>query len=325
MSEESKKQIFDYIFGSKDVPDHIMEEFSRWLVEHEGDEETEYIMLKKWEEYSGSMFDKKDLNGLKDIRKNIRSAGKSGKCRTIAAFVMTVAFFALGYFVSGIRQTPTDMITLVTAKNNIGSFILPDGTKVWLSGNSRLTYPETFSGTDRQVSLSGEGFFEVIKDCERPFTVKMNNIDIEVLGTSFGAVNRMDKGHEEVILKTGSVKISGEALEQSITLKPNQMLSYSSYDGTPEVKDVNAHDTCRWYEECLVFDNVRFGDIMTNIGRRFNVDVKLLTSVPMDKRMSMTIANENLGATIDLIAALLPIRYEIVGNTIIIKDKYPKL
>ena len=108
-------------------------------------------------------------------------------------------------------------------------------------------------------------------------------------------------------------------------LKPDQMLSYSSYDGIAEVKNVNAYDTCRWYEECLVFDNVQLGYVIENISRRFNVDVKLLTSVPMDSRMSMTITNENLGTAMDLIAALLPIRYEIVGDNLIIEDKYPKL
>ena len=56
MADELKQQIIEYIFGHQDVPAHIMDEFSRWLLEHEGDPETESIMLEKWEEYSRTLF-----------------------------------------------------------------------------------------------------------------------------------------------------------------------------------------------------------------------------------------------------------------------------
>ena len=73
MAEEQKKQIFEYIFGKQDVPAHIKDEFSSWLLDHEGDPETEALLFEKWEQYSKTLFEEDDLKGLKGVRRIIRS------------------------------------------------------------------------------------------------------------------------------------------------------------------------------------------------------------------------------------------------------------
>ena len=83
---------------------------------------------------------------------------------------------------------PKSEVTLLTAKGHVGEFTLPDGTKVWLNGESRLKYNAEFSGRTRDVALTGEAFFEVRKDTLRPFRVSMNDLQVEVLGTSFDAM-----------------------------------------------------------------------------------------------------------------------------------------
>lgn len=325
MSEEQKKQIFDYIFDSKDVPEDIQSEFTRWLVEHEGEPQTEYLMLKKWEEHSKTLFEGRDFSGLKRMKKDIRSRTRGVFwAKSLCVMFFIVAAFCSGWMISSATQEPLKETTLATSQHGIGEFVLPDGTKAYLNAGSRLTYPEVFADNAREVSLSGECFLEVRKDNGRPFRVKMNSLDIEVLGTSFGAVNKDSEGREEVILKSGSVKVSGASLDESIVLEPDQMLSYSSYEGKAELRSINTAECYRWYEDCLVFDNSRLADILSNISRRFNVEIKPMTSVSMDKRMSLTITGESLDVTMDLIASLLPIRYEIIGNTLIIRDNHPQ-
>ncbi len=323
MSEEHKKQIFDYICESENVPKEIMEEFSEWLIVHEGDRETEDLMQKKWEEHSKTAFSGSDLTGLQKIRKTIRTRTRTSMmAKSLYAALITAIAFCAGWIISSTTQTPLKETTLATAEHGRGEFILPDGTKVYLNGNSRLTYPEVFADDSREVRLSGECFFEVRKDKERPFRVMMNDLQIEVLGTSFGALNNTRKGVEEIVLKSGSVKVSGNELEEDITLKPNQMLTYSSYEGKASVVQTDAAESYKWYEECLTFDNSRFSDILQNISKRYNVEIQTMTSVSiMDKRMSLTISSENLPSAMELIAMLLPVRYEIIGNTLIIRDK----
>ena len=76
---------------------------------------------------------------------------------------------------TGELSARAEEITLLTAKGNVGEFTLPDGSRVWLNGESRLKYPAEFSGPTREVALSGEAFFEVSKDSLRPFRVNMDN------------------------------------------------------------------------------------------------------------------------------------------------------
>ena len=327
MAEEQKKQIFEYIFGGQDVPDHIMEKFSLWLLEHEGDPETEALMLEKWEDYSRTLFKEEDLKGLKGVRTAIISKEKKKERRKnsimgCATVLIAALLFFAGFISSNIFNEPVKDIMLVTSDNNIGKFILPDGTKVWLNEKSRLTYPEHFSKNCRLVTLTGEAFFEVVKDTERPFKVEMQNLDVEVLGTSFGASCYKCDSKEEVILKSGSVRISSDKDAAPIILKPNERLTYSPFDGDVRIDTIDVANRYRWYESYLSFDNARFGDILANIEHRYRVEVHPLTSVSMDKRSSLTIIHEPLETIMDIVSTLLPIRYEIHDDSLIIRDKY---
>ena len=327
MAEEQKKQIFEYIFGKQDVPVHLKDEFSRWLLDHEGDPETEALLLEKWEQYSKTLFEEDDLKGLKGVRTKILDKERKKECRKrrLAVFFSVLAaiilFFAGAVSSTLLKETAKE-ITLITADDNIGEFRLPDGTKVWLNERSRLTYNEKFSRDERRVTLSGEAFFEVMKEPERPFRVMMGNIDVEVLGTSFGASCYKRDSKEEVILKSGSVKVSCADNNVPITLKPNERLTYSPFDGNICVDTIDVDNLYRWYERYLSFDNARFGDILANIEHRYRVHVKPLTSVSMDKRLSMTIIHEPLEVIMDVMSTLLPIRYEIHNDSLIIRDKY---
>ena len=327
MAEEQKKQIFEYIFGKQEVPVHLKDEFSRWLLDHEGDPETEALLLEKWEQYSKTLFEEDDLKGLKGVRTKILDKERKKECRKrrltvfFSVLAAIILFFA-GAVSSTLLKETVKEITLITADDNIGEFRLPDGTKVWLNERSRLTYNDKFSKEERRVTLSGEAFFEVMKESERPFRVMMGNIDVEVLGTSFGASCYKRDSKEEVILKNGSVKVSCAGNNVPVTLKPNERLTYSPFDGNICVDTIDVDNRYRWYERYLSFDNDRFGDILANIEHRYRVHVKPLTSVSMDKRLSMTIIHEPLEVIMDVMSTLLPIRYEIHNDSLIIRDKY---
>lgn len=324
MSDSQKEQIFEYIFGDKEVPAHIMNEFFRWLVEHEGDRETEEMMLAKWEEYSKTLFADDDLKGLKSVRRRIRSAEKERKSpgKAALAIITGCLLFLAGGALSAVLNRPVKEITLVTAEGNLGEFRLPDGTKVWLNENTSLTYPETFNGGTRAVTLNGEAFFEVRKDPEKPFSVSTPSLTVSVHGTSFGVSCYRNDKKEEVVLKSGSVSVAGRNLPEVIVLNPDEMLEYSPFDGNMSVKAIDVEHAYRWYEKYLAFDNARFSDILANISHRYNMDISVLTSVSPDKRLSLTIIHEPVETTMDIISTLLPIRYEIHGNSMIIRDKY---
>lgn len=326
MDVGQKSRIFEYIFSNKEVPAQILDEFSRWLVEHESDQETEALMLEKWEMYSKTLFEESDLKGLRQVRKAILDKEKHKKTkkntRTAVFFTLIgLILFSSGYLISSVFNQPVKEITLVTAEGNIGEFMLPDGTRVWLNENTRLTHPENFEGDSRNVALDGEAFFEVRRNNQLPFMVKMNNLNVEVLGTSFGASCYSDSKLEEVVLKSGSVRVSSCSMPNSITLRPNEKLTYSPFDGDTRIRVIDAKNAYRWYEQYLSFDNDRYGDVLANIADRYNVEIKNLSTVSLDTRLSLTIIHESLETIMDVLSTLLPVKYEIHGNSLIIRDK----
>lgn len=112
---------------------------------------------------------------------------------------------------------------IVAAKGEKSQIVLPDGTKVWLNGDSKLFYESDFKGASREVKLEGEAFFDVVKDPSKPFIVHAATIDIKVLGTSFN-VKAYEEESVETTLYRGLVNItkSDDDSFKPIILYPNQ-------------------------------------------------------------------------------------------------------
>lgn len=234
-----------------------------------------------------------------------------------AALFLTGA--ATSELVTGKRQETV----LMASSENISSYTLPDGSKVWLNKNSWLTYNQRFGKRTRQVALKGEGYFEVNRDERRPFIVKMqNNLDIKVLGTTFNACNYPSLNKAEVILRSGSVQVSDNGRNEHVILKPNQKFTWN--EGTAEISSVNAMNCCRWFEHRLVFDNVKLKDILENLSHKYQTEISLNVGNLADKHMSMTIRDESVEDILDILTTLLPIRWRYQGAEIIIENKTKK-
>ncbi len=97
---------------------------------------------------------------------------------------------------------------LIIPKGTFYHLVLSDGTKVWLNADSKIKYPVSFGQDKREVSLRGEGYFEVAKDSTRPFIVSTDKMDVRVLGTTFDVNTYEDEGKSFVVLVEGLVEVS---------------------------------------------------------------------------------------------------------------------
>lgn len=255
----------------------------------------------------------------KDGRKPFRSKALKYCIAAAAAAALFLTGAATSELVTGKRQETV----LMASSENISSYTLPDGSKVWLNKNSWLTYNQRFGKRTRQVALKGEGYFEVNRDERRPFIVKMqNNLDIKVLGTTFNACNYPSLNKAEVILRSGSVQVSDNGRNEYVILKPNQKFTWN--EGTAEISSVNAMNCCRWFEHRLVFDNVKLKDILENLSHKYQTEISLNVGNLADKHMSMTIRDESVEDILDILTTLLPIRWRYQGAEIIIENKTKK-
>lgn len=252
-------------------------------------------------------------------RKPFRSKALNYCIAAAAAAALFLTGAATSELVTGKRQETV----LMASSENISSYTLPDGSKVWLNKNSWLSYNQKFGKRTRQVALKGEGYFEVNRDERRPFIVKMqNDLDIKVLGTTFNACNYPSLNKAEVILRSGSVQVSDNGRNEYVILKPNQKFTWN--EGSAEISSVNAMNCCRWFEHRLVFDNVKLKDILENLSHKYQTEISLNVGNLADKHMSMTIRDESVEDILDILTTLLPIRWRYQGTEIIIENKTKK-
>ena len=137
----------------------------------------------------------------------------------IVAILILLTWFSSSYFHKEYNFTAYQQVLNVPAGQR-AQLTLPDGSKVWLNAGSKLTYPSIFK-EERRVSLSGEGFFEVAKNANKPFIVSTHTIDIRAIGTKFNVFSYPNTKESTVYLQEGSVKVSfPDAKHKSIFLKP---------------------------------------------------------------------------------------------------------
>ena len=117
----------------------------------------------------------------------------------------------------------------VSTKNGSRTKIqLPDGTTVWLNGSSKLVYDnENFGGQVREVTLTGEGYFDVVKNAAKPFIIHTSKMDIKVLGTLFNVRCYPGEKNTETSLIRGSIEVTLKNRKDKIMLRPSEKLIIS--------------------------------------------------------------------------------------------------
>jgi transmembrane sensor len=174
------------------------------------------------------------------------------------------------------QMDPGALNTITTPRDGQMEILLSDDTKVWLNAATTLIFPIVFADIQkRRLSLSGEAYFEVSKDKDHPFLVSAQNNLIEVLGTHFSITAYADEQVVKTTLMEGAVKVSAISKEgkvmSSAILKPDQQALGSGND--INVRTVDAEDAVAWKDGDYVFRKEPLENIMTNLARRYNVEV----------------------------------------------------
>ena len=173
--------------------------------------------------------------------------------------------------------------TLTTPRGGQYQLTLPDGTKVWLNAASSITYPTAFTDKERSVNITGEVYFEVTKDRSRPFHVKVNDMEVDVLGTNFNVNAYHDEGGTRTTLLEGSVKIN--AAQTAVTLKPGQQAHIISPLGKENLKVINDADldeVMAWKNGYFKFNDADIRTVMQQIERWYDLQVVYEGALPKD-------------------------------------------
>ena len=182
-------------------------------------------------------------------------------------------------------EIPTDNL-LTIPRGGQYTLVLPDGTKVWLNAESSLKYPTAFNGSERRVVLTGEGYFEVTKNKEKPFIVESSGNMIKVLGTRFNINSYGDENVFTATLVEGSVQIA-RGNNQKI-LKPGEQAKIAG--NKIDVVSVDTYEATAWKDGVFVFRNSPVHAIVNQLARWYDLDVEFRDAV--DKHLNATIKRD---------------------------------
>ncbi len=152
------------------------------------------------------------------------------------------------------------------------SFALADGTNVWLNSESSITYPSQFGDSLREVTVSGEVYFEVEHDARRQFVVHTGDVAVKVYGTSFNVMSYEDEPAIETTLVEGSVQLV--AGNRTIMLEPGMQALYNRSDGLMETRRVNTDAFTSWVRGTFSFENDDIATICRKLARWYSVDIE---------------------------------------------------
>lgn len=150
--------------------------------------------------------------------------------------------------------------------------VLADGTMVWLNADSRLKYPVAFDREKREVYLTGEAYFKVAKDADRPFDVITDGVRVRAYGTEFN-VSARSLGLVRTTLVNGKVGVTVDATGKETMLAPDQMMEYNPETGNVSVRNVDVYNYIAWKSGEFMFDNERLENIMEQLRLWYDVEV----------------------------------------------------
>lgn len=208
--------------------------------------------------------------------------------------------------------------TVSTPKGGQYQLVLSDGTKVWLNAASSLRFPASFSGNDRKVELTGEGYFEVAANKNKPFKVISNNMEVTALGTEFNINAYKDESALTTTLLEGSVKVDYD--HKSTLLVPGeQALIRDQANEIVVSKDLDINAIIAWKNGIFHFAQADIKAIMRELSRWYDVDVIFEDNVPDTKFDGKIYRNVNASEVFRILEAG-GIEFTIIGKKVIVQN-----
>ncbi|RRB06543.1 FecR domain-containing protein [Larkinella rosea] len=222
----------------------------------------------------------------------------------------------LWFFLKDTETVPVAQLATVTKDQKIEK-ILPDGSKVLLNQNSKLTYPESFAADSREVELTGEAFFDVKPDPTKPFRIRVRNTTVQVLGTSFSI--RAYTNDVQVAVRTGKVRFS--AKNKEITLVKDEQAAFNAVKDTiiKALKfDVNA---MAFQTGRLVFEKEPLSSVIKTLNEVYHADIHLANEQIGSCPVTETFENDNLDHVLNITAEAMRLRILRDGNRVTLDGK----
>ena len=239
--------------------------------------------------------------------------------RTAATFMLIGILTYL--FVSRVMNSPigkdNDYVQTIQIKNPAGQqqkVYLPDGTVIWLNAESQLTYPSKFISAIRNVTLKGEGYFEVATDSVHPFVVATRDLSITVYGTSFNVKSNPGEERVQVSLLDGNVSVKNKI--ETRKLEPGWCYKYKSSTQEGETVQFDKEKVLAWRNGVLVFEEDNLEETITKLEKWYGVKIEVRGTPAREWILNAQFDNENIKAVMENLSFARNFSYTLKNNEI---------
>jgi len=304
-----------------------------WYNSFDGEPDAISMLSQKQQDELKAILIKKISANIKVLgQPGLASPGKTFPIRKMAYYLSGIAailLITLLFTISNqktshqnIASVSTEQLSVTNLTKSITKQVLSDGSTVWLSPQSNITYPKMFTGAQREVHMAGEAFFEVHKDHKHPFIIHSGGLVTRVWGTSF-RIRAYKNIPTEVSVVTGkvSVRIPKQSAPE-VMLFPNQRVTYlEAKDALKTEKKAKDVSMQIWQKARLSFDNVPLNEVMKVLNKKFGVSIST-----GDEKLSHFVLNadftdQNLPAILEMMGKSLEVTYEFDDKGILLKSK----
>ena len=218
---------------------------------------------------------------------------------------------------------PISMNNLTIPRGGEFKVTLEDGTEVWLNAQTTLRYPESFDGNERRVEVTGEAYFKVAKDAERPFYVVSGGQEVRVYGTQFNIHAYQDEAVNYTTLVEGSISLRPLGGNQGeLMLTPGNQAVFSRGDTSARVRKVDTDVVTSWRSGMFVFENQNMEQIMRTLSRWYDFEYEFADAkLAKTEFMGSIPRYGNFNEVVDIFQKMGGIRLTLQGGKVIISAK----
>lgn len=328
MQKEEYIELFERYIQNRTTPDEV-KRLSHWI---KNNQEISLALEQQIMESSSTIDSGVQMRMLRNIEAEIDAKNRTitdqqnfigirwNKWMRVAAMFLFPLLTAVGmYFYMSNAESAAAPLVVAVERGQKATITLPDGSRVSLNSQSKLTYSSTFNRKKRELQLDGEAYFEVAHNPNKPFIVYSKDISVEALGTAFGIKAYNEDNLISSILMRGKVRVTTP--DGADILLPNDRLTYDKTTHEKVKSTVtNATDFTGWIHNELRFENESLWDISKTIQRIYNVEIVFASEKLKKQRYTGTINNNSLESVLNIISLTSPVSFQINNQQVTLSE-----
>jgi len=311
MSQKESQTISDFINGtlSEEKRNRVSNQIKNHSIKGEtnkmkANNKNTFDANKAWVKFKDGIENNKTITSLKKPIFKIQNVA--------ASIIILIGITISGYFL--IDNFSKTQFAEISSGNKIKEITLPDGSLITLNNNSTMKFPEKFSNVNRTVEFSGEGFFEIEKNPEKPFIIKSNNAEITVLGTSFN-VSASVQNEIKVTVKTGKVKLSKNK-KKNIILNPEEEGKIEN-NKLYKTKNIDKN-YLSWKTKCFEYNGEQLRKVIDDFNKVYKANIIIEDTETAKLPIVSNPQNKTLEVALEIICSANNLKFKQENNKIII-------